>query len=178
MTPGNVGQRQLSNYLKALEADEAEIAAAGEEYLAAKARLDVALRRYTALREFVIETLGSSPYSSDIEWPGSVRGASRRRGKFRFADIGVGDAVTQVFRERFGEPPDVETLAASGDQAVEEATLTLDEITEVLSGGGLGFPGSVTARAVNAALMKTTGITRFELDDGQVRYAVTRVATR
>ncbi len=172
----NVGQRQLSNYLKALEADETEIEAAGEGYLAAKARLDVALRRYTALREFVAETLGRSPYSADVEWPGSVRGAGRRRGNYRFADLGVGDAIIEVFLERFGEPIDLGILTALDSEALEEATMTLDEITEVLLAGGLGFPEVKSARAVNAALIRTGGMTRFEGPGGQVRYALTKRA--
>ena len=106
MSPLNVEQRQIWNYLGALETDEAEIEAAGEEYAVARARLDVALRRYTALREFVAETLGYTPYHPTVSWPGAVHGAAQRRGIYRFAGMGVGDAIIEVFRERFGEPPD------------------------------------------------------------------------
>ena len=172
MATSNIGQRQLANYLKALEADEAEIEAAGEEYLAAKARLDVALRRYTALREFVAETMGRSPYSGDVEWPGSVRGAGRRRGSYRFTDMAVGDAIIAVFMERYGGAWDMHVLTALDSESLEEATMSLDDITDVLLGGGLGFPEVTSARAVNAALMRTGGITRFEGPGGQVRYAL------
>ena len=178
MASDDVGQGQLQNFLRALEADEREIEAAGEEYLAAKARLDVALLRYTALRKFVTETLGHSPYAGDLAWPASIPGAGRRRGKFRFADLGVGDAVINVFREKFGEPPAAEDLVRFSDEDLETVTLTLEEITGVLETGGLGFPETATARSVNAALMNTTGMTRFELDDGQVRYALTKNSVR
>lgn len=172
MSPLNVEQHQVWNYLGALETDEAEIDAAGAQYAVARARLDVALRRYAALREFVTETLGYTPYHHTVAWPDAVAGAEQRRGNYRFAGMGVGDAIIEVFLERFGGAIAPATFAEFDREQFLQATLTLEEITEVLSGGGLGFPEPVTARAVNAALMRTTGLTRYEGPHGEARYGL------
>ena len=172
MSPLNVEQHQVWNYLGALETDEAELEAAGAQYAAARARLDVALQRYAALREYVAETLGYTPYHYTVTWPNAVDGAEQRRGTYRFAGMGVGDAIIEVCRERFGRAIDPTTFAEFDRDQFLQATLTLEEITGLLSGGGLGFPEPVTARAVNAALMRTTGLTRYEGPHGEARYAL------
>ena len=140
-----ISRTQVARYLEALGADEVEIAEAAEAYEIAKARLDVGLRRYVALRDFVTERMGRSPYESGYPWPSDDGGWNRsaQRGKFRFAGMKVGDAIAEVLRERSKVP----------DEEWNERLMNLDELVDVLSEGGLGFPEPVGARAINAALM-------------------------
>ena len=175
-----VDQGLVENYLSALETDEAEIQSAGEEYRRAQARVNVALRRYTALRDFLTETLGCTPYASHVKWPDSRHIDPSTRGRYRYAGMKVGDAIVEVFRSRRDtEPfPDTESFSELMASMANELTygspslMSLDEIIKDLSEGGLGFPEPVSARAVNAALMRTTGIERHVTKGGQTRYGL------
>ncbi len=167
----NVVSKELTqNYLQALQADEAEIHNAAEDYQRARARVDVALLRYTALRDFMTTTLGCSPYSGHIEWPDDGRHHSER-GRFRYSGMKVGDAVVEVLKGQYDGD-----LAGAVLQALapgEFAGMSLDEIIQALSEGGFGFPDPVSARVVNASLMRTAGIARHVTDSGQTRYTLT-----
>ena len=146
MTINVISPGLQANYLTELEQDEVKISEAAYQYETAKALLDVSLRRYTALRDFVSEALGRSPYAPDVDWPSdeNMFNEAPERGRFRFTGMRVGDAILQVLEE-----------------APEQGGwLSLEDIIKRLSAGGLGFPESVEARAVNAALLKTAGIGR------------------
>jgi hypothetical protein len=144
-----ITKTMLAKYLQALSEDEAIINEAGGSYEVAKAALDVGLRRYIALRQFVTEQLGKSPYAADVEWPDS--GSWVERGRYRFTGLTVGDAILEVLQEQFEQ---------SRNSEYTSRWMTLPEIIDALSTGGLGFPEPVSARSVNAALLRTTGIQR------------------
>ncbi len=156
----------MEKYLRSLAEDEDTIEAAAEQWESAKAALDVGLRRYIALRDFVTERLGESPYAPPNwaeRWPPDGYDDDgdaywRPRGRFRFTGMSVGDAVLEVLRERRGRSPDLPWMS-------------LASIIEELSAGGLGFPEPVQARAVNAALLKTSGVKRGTYKDGSVGYS-------
>ena len=170
----NVISRELvENYLYALEADEAEIQHAAEDYHRARARVDVALLRYTALRDFVTTALGKSPYAEGIQWPDTGHIDPATRGRFRFAGMKVGDAIVEVLRSRRESPTTADMMNSLLDDSVPVSALSLDEINKALSEGGLGFPDPVSARAVNAALMRTTGVERHVTKHGKTRYGLT-----
>ncbi len=152
----------LGKYLKSLAEDESSLEEAAEVYETAKAGLEVGLRRYTALRDFVTEKLGKSPYARDCTEVWHPTGYDPDgepywaiRGQFRFTGMPVGEAVLQILLE-------------SGER--NDPWLTLPKIIEELSVGGLGFPEPVQARAVNAALMRTSGIERSEATTGATIY--------
>ena len=140
----------VTNYLDELTADDEAIEAAAAEYESAKARLDVRLRRYIALRDFITEQMGRSPYAHGVSWPSDTPS-----GSFRFTGMQIGEAVIQVLQDA---------------KAIwrDNPWLGLDEIIERLADGGLGFPEPVQARAINAALLKTTGVRRGRDQTGRV----------
>jgi hypothetical protein len=150
--PNVISKSMADKYLLELWADEQKIETAGEAFERAKALLEVTLRRYTALRDFITEQLGQSPYTDGVAWPDRDEDGgyfTRPQGKFRFTAMKVGEAVEQAIRERRG------------------IGLTLDDLVEALSEGGLGFPDPVQARAVNAALLKLPlGIKRGRFTGG------------
>ena len=168
----NVVDRELvQNYLQALESDEAEIQGAAEEYQRARARVDVSLLRYAALRDFLTSTLGCSPYASHIEWPDLGLIDPSRRGRFRFAGMRVGDAVVEVLGDRIDNFQKDQVFSEEWTP-MHALTMSLEEIVEALSEGGLGFPDPVSVRAVNASLIRTAGIEDHVTPDGQKRYAL------
>ena len=146
-----INASMIEKYLVELGKDEKNIAEAGEAYESAKARLDVGLHRYVALRDFVAKQLGRSPYSHGVMWPTQLQDDVPEPGRFRFTGMSVGTAITEVLTE-------------------SEDWLLLAEIIKRLSAGGLGFPEPVQARAVNAALLKTSGVKRSKNRHGEVIY--------
>src|SRR3990172_1954911 len=149
-----MSKTMLDRYLTSLSEDEQLIATAADAYERAKVDMEVILKRYVSLRNHVAEQIGKSPYSHDVHWPENIFELQYtpdrievKRGRFRFSDLPVGDAVAEVLRERYEQDPD-------------EPWMNLTRIIEVLSEGGLGFPEPVQARAVNAALLKTSGVKR------------------
>ncbi len=132
----------VANYLEELATDDEVIEEVAAEYESVKARLDVRLRRYIALRDFITEQLGQSPYAHGVDRPSD---APKPTGSFRYTGMQIGEAVIQVLQDELKEYPN-------------NPWLNLDEIIEKLADGGLGFPDLVQARAVNAALLKTTGV--------------------
>ena len=156
--PNVLSPTMVVRYLTELEKDEATIAEAAEAYESAKAQLDVGLRRYIALRDFIQEQLGESPYTRWHEWPESTIRA-QDRGRFRFTGMTVGDAVFQVLQEEANSTP-------------QDPWLPLSDIISRLTRGGLGFPELVQARAVNAALLKMNGVSRDQNREGMTIYCV------
>ena len=155
--PNVISKSMLEKYLAELEKDEVNIAEAAYAYESAKAQLDVGLHRYIALRQFVEEQLGKSPYADDVSWPPGPY--ADERGRFRFTGMQVGDAIVQVLEE-------------AAERWPNEPALTLASIIEQLSEGGLGFPVLVQARSVNAALLKTGGVKRGRTTDNEPVYWV------
>lgn len=161
--PNVISKSLIRKYLEELAVDESAITEAAEAYEAAKSAIDVRLRRYIALRDYVTEKLGQSPYSEGVEWPEPYEaydayGERIERGRFRFSGMSVGDAILEVLEEEAIASPD-------------DPWLPLQSIIERLSLGGLGFPEPVQGRAVNAALLKTSGITRSQDRSGATVYA-------
>lgn len=134
--------------LTALKEDEDALTEAHARLVEASARQDVASRRYAAMREAVRERLGVSPYSPNVSWPDTVPWeiGKRRKFRFRFTRLKIGDAVTEALDE-------------------SDVPLTLEEIVSCLNSGGLY---SRDTRAVNAALINTKGIVKT--DDGKYSY--------
>ncbi len=159
-----ISKTQVARYLEALQTDEAEISDAAEAYEVARARLDVGLRRYIALRDFVGEQMGRSPYEPDYRWPGDPEWGQPEvvRGRFRFTGMKVGDAILEQLRELAAHP-----VQRSDDRGnyFEDTSVSLDELVELLSDRGLGFPDPINGRNVNAALIglvKTGAVKRHQ----------------
>jgi len=120
--------------IEELASEENRLAIAGGELARAKARYQVAWRRYAAVRDAAEEILGHSPYRPDIYTSGEP---PPYWGNFRYVGKGVGDAVLDFLRDSGGY-------------------WTLKEIVQHLSYRGL----STNARAVNASLLKMHGVAK------------------
>ena len=126
-------------YLLDLIEDEKQLADAEAELNVARAKFELASRKYAAARDWVTQRLGN-PYSAQFEWPGDL--AEQRAklvlwGKYRFINMQVGDAVKEVLREA-------------------DHPLALGEIVKKLNRGRM----LTNPRAVNAALMKVAGVAK------------------
>lgn len=99
--------------------------------------LEMATRKYAAVRSLVTEVLGYSPYHEDAVWAteGAAIVPSGQRGHYRFLQMKPREAI----------------IAALAEQGAE---LTLPQIEERLRSGGL----ELGLRAINAALMRTAGV--------------------
>lgn len=126
--------------LKELANDEEVIGQAADEYEAAKSKLELGLRRYIAMRDYITEQIGVSPYAPDVNWPGDAW--STYHGRYRFWGMRVGDAILELLSE---EQQRRQHLGKDG-------WMSLDEVVQALSEGGLGTTETVQARAVNAAI--------------------------
>ena len=116
------------------------------EYEQIRARYQVAARKYGAVRDVVIETLGYDPYSvDDFPWPDS-RGDrfanGTKIGEFRYVYMKPGETVVAVLRDA-------------------EEPMELADVREALK---LGH-STLTLRAVNAALMNTSGVVKTKIGD-------------
>lgn len=131
--------------LKELAQEEESLREANNELNRARAQFQVASRKYAAVRNMVTEYLGRNPYSLDAKRVLNPRPGfgTRLQGTFRFIHMRPGDAIIEVLKEA-------------------KDPLTLDEIVEVLSGGGIGITPNLLTRTVNAALMRTTGVQKTE----------------
>ena len=133
-------------YLQDLVEGERKLADAEAELNAARAKFELASRKYAAARDWTTECLGN-PYSTQFEWPDELSielTNSGLWGKYRFINMQVGDAIKEVLRET-GDP------------------LSLAQIVVKLNRGKM----RTNARAVNAALMKVTGVAKT-MDDKYV----------
>ena len=96
----------------------------------------VSLRKYAAVRDAIMEMIGRSPYSKDVEWPDPSALPKTIHGRYRFALMKPGDAIVEALRE-------------------DPVPKTLDEIVTILRGGRMT---PAEPRTVNAALMNTKGV--------------------
>ena len=64
-----ISRSMLDRYLRELERDELAIAESADAYEKAKGELEMGLRRYIALRDYVAELLGVNPYDPSVSWP-------------------------------------------------------------------------------------------------------------
>jgi len=110
----------------------------------ARVRFEVASQKYAAVRDVVAAHLGHNPTNQDALKCG-VQFFSE--GRFRFIHMAIGDAAVAALRE-------------------SDEPMALEEIATAVVKGGLRVPGAV--RAVNAALMNTSGVEKTE--DGKYRY--------
>jgi hypothetical protein len=103
--------------------------------------LEVARLEYAAIRDMVTRQLGEDPYeSNDARTFLEQRGKQfATHGKFRFYGMTPGDAVTAAL--------------SSADHP-----LTFQELRDVLLSGGIEAEESSLGRAINAALMRRTGV--------------------
>lgn len=135
---------QNEHLMEVLEAEESALVTAGTELADAELKFEIASRRFAALRDLVVERLGW-PFEHDPSW-----GRRGLGGGYRFIRMAVGDAVVAALRETT-DP------------------LSLSALLTELENGGLGAEeGGVTARGVNAALMKTAGVVKMR--DGSYFY--------
>ncbi len=150
----------IRRLLTELATEEAALGRAHTEFAEARTKYELAIRRYAAVRDMVTEELGKSPYiAGSVEWPPEAEQLlTSRPGQYRFLAMRPGDAVVDILKE-VGMP------------------LTLEEIVERLRAGGVRrmHLGEIRAsesapftRAINAALMRTSGIEKTE--DGKYRY--------
>ena len=126
-------------YIQELIEGERALAHSEAELNAARAKFELASRKYGATRDWITQCLGN-PYSIQFEWPVDVETDSIDEdlwGKYRFINMQVGDAIKEVLREA-GQP------------------LDLSEIVSKLNKGKM----RTNPRAVNAALMKATGVAK------------------
>ena len=126
---GDKDAYQEGRLADALVQEEQALMEAGVELADAQLNFDIASYRFAALRDMAVARMG---------WP--FGGHPRLSGVFRFIHMGVGEAIVAALRET-------------------TETLDLEALVAVLDSGGLGAEeGGVSPRAVNAALMKTSGV--------------------
>jgi len=97
----------------------------------------MAARKYAAVRSLANDVLGYSPYHEDAVWgPDEERILPpERRGRYRFLQMRPREAILSALSE-------------------QDAELSLQQLDERLQSGGL----SLGSRAINAALMRLSGI--------------------
>lgn len=144
---------QVKRYLEQIDQDECVLLQAAEEFEVAKTHFEMTLLRYQALRDFITDRLGRSPYAiPGYEWPAPQLPLGVQfdaesppvysRGSFRFAGMKLGDAIIQILDEANGP-------------------LKTEQIIDGLGAGGAGYPDPVQPRAVIAALTHTAGIAKY-----------------
>jgi hypothetical protein len=126
-----------SRILHELALEEAALEEAFSALRLAQNDLEMAARKYAAVRSLAADVLGYSPYHEDAVWTADAAAIvpAARRGRYRFLQMKPREAI----------------LAALGEQ---EAELSLQQIDERLQTGGL----DLGTRAINAALMRLAGV--------------------
>lgn len=113
----------------------------------ARAKFDVEARSYAVIRDILTEHLGHSLYAHSEYSMKSQRLAyfelDKKRARFRFIQMEVGEAVLAALQE-------------------VDKPLTLEEIVQRLQSGGMHRRYESLIRAVNAALIRTSGIMKTE----------------
>ena len=107
-------------------------------YLGARAKYEVAARKYAAVRDVVIENLGYDPYVvDDFRWPDKQEyfDNGTRVGEFHYLFMKPGPAVVTILK-------------------AANQPLALADIHSQLQEG----KSALTLRNVNAALMNTSGV--------------------
>lgn len=141
-------QRLISGLLNELLAEEETLGDADSQLKEARARFEVASRKYAAVRDMVTAYLGHSPYDETYRKKFlSVRNfPPQLLGRYRFVHMRTGAAIVAALKE------------------VQEP-VTLEDIVERLRSGGMRL---VLPRMINAALMRTSGVEKTK--DGKYRY--------
>jgi hypothetical protein len=137
--------RVAQGLLDELAKEEDALEKADELYVEAKAKFDVATRKYAAVRDMVTNHLGYSPYEKGkLFWrvPMGDGFTHKNFGRYRFMYLSAGEAIVRALDE------------------VDEA-LNLTEITVRLRSGGVSID-EMPVRAINAALMKTNRVVKTE----------------
>ena len=132
----------VQGLLKELGQEDKALAEAEKNLREARINFEVSSRKYAAVRDVIAKTIGHNPFSDEqrrIFWT--------TKGRFRFIWMDVGDAIVDALKE-------------------SDQPMTLEEIVDALTSGGLRVADPT--RAVNAALMRTTGVKKSE--DGKYRY--------
>lgn len=136
-----ISPAQVKTYLSELHEDEVGLRETAEAYQAARDRYQMRLLRYQALRTYIEQQFGESPYARpDDEWP--EPDYTGLRGIYRFTGMKLGDAIVQILQEA-------------------NSPLSMEEIIDRLSRGGAGQDEPAQPRAVTAALTHTTGIAKY-----------------
>jgi hypothetical protein len=134
--------------LHELALEEAALEEAFAALRLAQNDVEMAARKYAAVRSLAAGVLGYSPYHEDAVWTPDAAAIvpAERRGRYRFLQMRPREAI----------------LSALGEQ---EAELTLQQIDERLQTGGL----DLGTRAINAALMRLAGVERTPQDAYRLR---------
>jgi hypothetical protein len=134
----------LARLIGELQGDDARVVAADLELREARARFEVASKKYAVLRDIVANRLGCSPYAKPLYTDyGSNVVEFMSGGKYRFMHMDLGDAVFTVLIEA-GAP------------------MTLEELADVLNEGGANYPYAVPLRTLNATVMRKSGVGKTE----------------
>jgi hypothetical protein len=142
----------MQDLLKRLEGQDEVLQATDRSFQLAKASMEMATAQYAAIRDLVTRRLGYSPYAvEDGVFVTDDVGRQKRlrfptKGRFRFTNMAPGDAAISALGETT-EP------------------MALDELVSTLRAGGITGSRESLTRAVNAALMRKSGIGRA--DDGR-----------
>lgn len=130
-----------------LLAEEDRLIAADGNLAKARTDFEVNARKYAAVRDMLFHLLGHNPYVGDqfkralgFNYKGGMAGA---HGRYQYIYMKPGDAVIDVLRQ-------------------SPQPMGLEEIVERVKAGGIRLPSVALTRAVNAALMRTTGVVKDE----------------
>src|SRR5215217_2326635 len=110
----------MIHQLEELAADDRALVEVEEELRRVSARREVIGRKYAVMRDIVTRQLGFSPYTKPVELPNGVAFEFDSGGAFRFIHMDTGSAALAALKE-------------------SDHPMTLDEIVQVLSQGGIGF---------------------------------------
>jgi hypothetical protein len=138
------GPKAYDRVVTAIRESEEEIEVARVEFEDARNRLAIAAAKYAAVRDIATEAFGGgSPYDANF-------GMVRRYGlspRMRYINMKLGDAINEVLRDEAKDHP-----------------ITLDEIAFHLGQGHWNYPERVSLRAVNAALLRLSGLSKTEVN--------------
>jgi hypothetical protein len=128
--------------------EDKRLAEVAIEYSAARAKWEVASRRYAAVRDMVRSYVGQNPYSiAPVNFVGNDTNGRPKTfatgGRYRFMFMAVGDAIIAALTET-KEPQ------------------SLDDLVARLREGGIGLSVAALTKSANAALMRKGGIEKTE----------------
>jgi len=135
--PQNHQETSQSRVLHELAREEQALDAAFEALKLAQSEVEMAARKYAAVRSLATDILGYSPYHDDAVWGAeeSKIVPAERRGRYRFLQMKPREAILEALAE-------------------QDADISLKDIEERLKTGGL----DLGSRAINAALMRLSGV--------------------
>lgn len=136
-------------YIGALADREKSLQTAHADVIAARARYIVAVRSYAATRDLFKDIFGESLYGDACDYRPLMERQVPDSGRFRFVAMDPGEAVKEILADA-------------------QHPMSLSEIALGLRRGGFGLDEDagaiVSRRGVNAALMRTAGITKTDDD--------------